>query len=109
MTFPGKKNGQAWGIDLMFAATMLIIGIVIFYFYSINYPTEGADTLALLEYDGKIITDSLLSEGYPNSWTQEDVVTIGLLSDNKINETKLENFYYLSQGNYSKKLIINKH
>jgi hypothetical protein len=55
----------------------------------------------MLIYDGNIITDNILSEGTPKDWNSSNVITIGILSDNKINETKIERFYNLSNMSYA--------
>jgi len=91
------KKSQAWGIDATIAVTIFIIGIFIFYIYSIN--TENKSTIEKLSYDGKVVMDSILSDGYPLNWDSTSVIKIGILSQNKINEAKLQNFYNLE---YSK-------
>jgi len=87
-----RKKAQAWGIDLMIAMIIFTVGIVIFYFYALNAPGEAKETMESLSYDGKIIMNTIFSEGYPLDWNPGNVVNIGILSDNKIDETKLENF-----------------
>ncbi len=80
----------------MIASVVFTIGIVFFYLYTINEPNEAQETIDALYYDGKIIADSVLSEGYPPGWNPGNVVTTGILSQGKINETKLKNFNELS-------------
>jgi len=96
----GMKRGQAWGIDLTIAFIIFSLGIIIFYIYIINSGSETTETFESLSYDGNLIAESILSEGSPVNWSSEDVESIGLLSEGKINETKLENFYNLSVNNY---------
>ena len=57
-----------------------------------EYITEAEENIDALFYEGKIIASSILSEGYPVDWNSENVVTAGILTDNKINETKVERF-----------------
>jgi hypothetical protein len=90
-----RKRGQAWGFDLMIASVLFISGIVIFYIYSINYPTEGRETLDQLSYEGDIISDQLFSSGSPSDWNSGNIVRIGIHDNNKINESKLERLYNL--------------
>ena len=97
-----KKKAQAWGIDLVIAFTIFTIGMTAIYIYSLNSPSEGKEIIELLSYDGKLITESILSEGYPNDWDSSNVVSIGILNNDKINETKLESFYDLSQTEYNR-------
>ncbi|MCH7568382.1 MAG: hypothetical protein IIA87_03090 [Nanoarchaeota archaeon] len=102
-----SKKAQAWGFDLIIASTLFLMGIVVFYFYSLNYPTEGGEILDSLFYEGDIIAGTLLSDGYPDNWDQNNVVRVGILTNDKINETKLERFYTLTNetltpGGYAK-------
>ena len=97
-----QKRAQAGGFDLMVAVIIFTFGIVVFFIYSINQPAEAKETLEKLSYDGKIITDSILSEGYPENWDENNVIKTGILTDNKINQTKLDRFYSLTQTDYQK-------
>ncbi len=95
-------KAQAWGFDLMIATALFLGGIIIFYIYSINYPIEGKKSFEELYYEGSVILDSLLSEGFPSDWNAINVVRIGILDDEKVNETKLERFYNLNNSDYQK-------
>jgi len=99
--FLEQKKAQAWGFDLMVAIIIFSVGIIIFFIYSLNQPSQAKENLEKLSYDGKLITNSLLSEGHPDNWIEDDVISIGILNNNKINETKLERFYDFAQNNYS--------
>ena len=91
-----NKNAQAWGFDLMIASIVFITGIVIFYIYTLNYPKESQDKLDKLNYAGESIAQNLLDTGYPESWDVFTVSRIGLTTENKINQTKLDQFYLLA-------------
>ena len=102
------KKAQAWGIDLMIASIMFISGIVVFYLYTLNTSDQSEEIINLLSYDGKIILDVLLSEGFPINWNEQNVINPGILTENKINQTKLEQFYALSLNEYERtKTIFN--
>ena len=96
------KKAQAWGTDLIIAFMIFSFTLVFFYFYSFNYSNETEDILQTLTYEGNFIADSLLSPGYPASWDESNVVEIGLTTDGKINQTKLENFYSFAQNDYER-------
>jgi len=107
MNFKTKK-AQAWGVDLIVASIIFIIGILSFYLYAINTPQELKTTIEKLSYQGDVIANSLLSEGYPQNWDEENVLILGILSENKINKTKLERFYNITLNNYEKtKFLFN--
>jgi hypothetical protein len=97
-----KKKAQAWGIDLTVAALLFTVGIFTFFIYTINQPSQGKEVLNDLFYDGKIISDSILSKGFPSSWNSSNVITIGILTQGEINKTKAEYFYNLSIEDYNK-------
>ena len=95
-----KNKAQAWGFDIIVASTLFLIGIVVFYIYAINNSGQSEEIYNSLSYDGNAIADSLLSEGSPENWNLGNIVSIGLMSNDKINNTKLEIFYNLSRDNY---------
>ncbi len=97
-----NKRGQAWGIDLIIAFIIFLMGILIFFVYSVNYSEESKENLYSLSHDGDIIFNSILSEGYPMDWNSTNVIRIGILTNGRINETKLERFYNFSVNNYAK-------
>ena len=102
------KGGQAWGFDAMMASIIFIAGIIVFYLYSLNLADQTDETLNKMLYDGNVIAESFLSEGAPDNWDSTNVQKIGLQTNNKINDTKLEIFYQLSIIDYQKtKLLLN--
>src|SRR3989338_10997408 len=102
------KKAQAWGVDLIIASIIFLIGILAFYLYAINTPKESETIIDKLLYQGDTIAGSLLSEGYPENWDEENVLILGIMTQNKINKTKLEKLYNLSVNNYEKtKFLFN--
>ena len=93
-------KGQAWGMDLMIATMIFSLALVSFYLYSFNVGDFEND-LESLSFDGRIITNTLLSSGSPEDWTEFNVVELGILTDDEINETKLWRFYNFSRDNYT--------
>lgn len=102
-----NKKAQTWGIDLVIAMTIFSIAIIIFFLYSINFAGYETTEFKSLDYDAEIIADSILSSGSPENWTTNNVIIPGILSNNKINQTKLNNLKTLTstqQGYQSIKL-----
>ena len=93
-----KKQAQAWGFDLMAAIVIFLSGMILFFFFSLNFSSERAEVFGALSYEGKIIGDSLLSEGFPNDWNSTTVVAIGILSNGQVNDTKLKMFYDMADN-----------
>ena len=83
------KRGQVWSIDIIIAFTIFLIAIIVFFVYSVNYSGEAGETFEQISYDGEIILKSIFSEGHPQDWNSSNVVNIGIMSKNKINEKKL--------------------
>lgn len=96
------NKAQAWGFDLIIASIIFVVAIISFYLYTINYSPEKEDMAQILSYEGTLIAESILSEGFPENWDSSTVSRIGLLSQNKINETKLKQFSDLAQSDYAK-------
>lgn len=97
-----KKRAQAWGFDLIVGAMIFLAGIAFFYFYTINYSNGGEEMYQALQKEGALISDSLLSEGSPPDWNEDTVVRIGILTNGRIDETKLQQFRTLAENNYAK-------
>src|SRR3989338_341207 len=103
-----NKRAQGWGTDLIIGFIIFILAILFFYNYSFNYSNETEEIIELLSYKGDYIGDSIMSEGTPTDWSEGNVQKIGILTENKINQTKLEEFYNLVQTDYnSTKVIFN--
>src|SRR4030042_1570891 len=97
-----SKKSQAWGFDIMIAVMIFSIGLALFYLYSTNSSSDTEQILDSLNYDGNNIADGLLSSGFPSGWTVANVVRVGIVDENKINETKLRGFYDLVDLNYNR-------
>ncbi len=89
-------------MDLVIATFIFSIALTFFYFYTLNDRNSPKETIESLALQGKSISDSLLSAGFPEDWTESNVVEIGIETSGKINETKLEQFYNLTQNDYEK-------
>lgn len=90
-----SKKAQAWGFDVIIATGIFLFGMTAFFLYTINYPGEEQQKLEDLLYEGDLLASSLLSPGSPENWTAQLVSKIGLLSNNVLDQNKLEEFYNL--------------
>jgi hypothetical protein len=95
------KKGQAWGVDLIAAMGILLSGIMIFYLYTLNTSDEGSAIFSSLKSEGNGIMEEILFEGYPLDWDEDNVIKIGIFSNDKINETKLVMFYNVTNDRYA--------
>lgn len=96
------KKAQAWGFDLMIAASIFLFGIAVFFLYSLNYPRGEQEKISDLLYEGNSIADDLMSTGTPEHWVPQTATKIGISTDNKINQTKLEQLYQLATTEYGR-------
>ncbi|MBS3088696.1 hypothetical protein J4402_02850 [Candidatus Pacearchaeota archaeon] len=97
-----STKAQAWGFDLTIGFVIFTVAIVSFYFFAVNYPTDNEENFQEMQYEGQLIGDNLLSEGSPLDWTSDNVLRIGIVSDDKINETKLARFAALAGSDYGR-------
>jgi len=109
VSFSSAKKGQAWSVDLIVALGLFSIGIVVFLIYSIDFTDHNRDVYENLFYDAEFMSNILLSEGYPVDWDQGNVVQLGILSEGKINGSKLDEFHnIIGNGDYeSTKILFN--
>jgi hypothetical protein len=95
------KRGQMWSMDLVIAIIIFFVGIVFLYMYAVNISEKSQETMDSLNYDGNTISNFILSEGYPENWNKTNFSIPGILTNGKINQTKLDSFYTISQENYT--------
>jgi len=80
-----NKRAQVWGLDLVVASIIFLVGIILLYVYAINYYPQARGQLDELYYDGDLASQLILSEE-----------NFSIVSDGKINQTKLNNFYNIN-------------
>lgn len=95
-----NARGQGWGFDLMVAIMIFLGGIILFYFFSINDSSGESQGFESIKREGNLIADSLMSEGFPLNWNENNVQRIGIVDDGRINQTKLDEFYSLVESDY---------
>lgn len=90
------NKAQVFSIDLIIGIIIFGSAILIYYKSTTNISDQDEALLDDLLIDAKTISSSLMSQGYPYNWSKDDVVRIGISNDNRINETKLEEFSMIS-------------
>ncbi len=96
-----NKKGQAWGVDLMVGVIIFTIGVFIFFIYSINYSPYSDEKFEKIYSEAEMISENIMSEGSPTSWNFSSVMRIGLLTENKLDQEKIDRFYNLSIEDYN--------
>lgn len=87
------RKAQVWYTDFMVGVLIFVIALIIYFEYVNNLSKEEESRLEEMVMDAKILSNSLMSEGHPKDWDQSSVKIIGILSDSRINQTKIEEFY----------------
>jgi len=101
------KKSQVWGFDIVIAITIFLVGVIAAYLYAINFLNESEQTLDSLFSEGNFVSSLILSSGTPNDWVNSEVEIPGILSEGKINQTKLDKFYELTENPEGYKNIKN--
>jgi len=81
-----NKKGQVWSFDIVIAILIFFAGVIILFFYAINYSNQSNEELDSLFYQGNVASEIILS-GTGN---------FGILTDGKIDQSKLNSFYSLT-------------
>ncbi|MFH1072697.1 MAG: hypothetical protein V1743_04680, partial [Nanoarchaeota archaeon] len=85
------RKGQTWSIDYTIGLLLFLFAIVIG--LKIIFNTFQDPTYEYLGKNAYTLMDQFTSEGYPYSWTKDDVLRIGLTTKNTVNITKLNTLY----------------
>ncbi|MFH1210859.1 MAG: hypothetical protein V1645_03000 [archaeon] len=84
------NKGQTWAIDFLIGTVMFFIALFVFYQYYSNTSTMDVGELQTIRRDAQAISNSLLSEGYPENWNDTEVERIGIVDEGyRLNESKL--------------------
>jgi len=95
-----KKDSQIWSIDLIlsfFIISFLLLIIPLLYF---GQEEKGYEKIKEMNEYGDYLIETILSEGYPQNWNTSNFIKIGILTNGRVNNTKLNNFYNLTKENY---------
>jgi len=93
-------KAQIWTMDLIAGISVFMIAIVIYFVFTNNISNYDDTKFEELYSSSIVLSDSLLTEGYPFNWTSGNVTEIGLTNNNhRINESKIYNFKNLDYLN----------
>lgn len=95
-----EKKAQAWTLDFIISIVIitLVIIVLVKYFFSNESIQQDLKELDNMYLTLRTLESSILSTGVPKNWTYYNYVLPGILTNNKLNKTKLEN---LKKINYS--------
>jgi hypothetical protein len=97
------KKAQIWYFDLIVGLTIFILMLVVVFRYSsVRFLDKQTEEISVAE-EAQRLSEALVSAGIPSNWTQEDAVSIGILSDTStIDLIKVERLKNYTLDNYDK-------
>jgi hypothetical protein len=109
--FSMSKKGQAWGVDLMVGVIIFTVAIIVFIIYSLNYSPVNKEIFEKIHNQAEVVSQNIMSEGYPKDWNRTTVTKLGILTNNKIDQNKIDLFYNISIEDYNltKRLLNTKY
>ena len=95
-----KKGRKSQALILEFAVAVLALSIAIGAYYEYRPTADKRLNMLDLNNEAKLISDSLMSAGYPAGWTPDSVSRIGLTDgESKLNMTKVKFLGNMSYDN----------
>ncbi|MBD3203093.1 hypothetical protein GF327_02265 [Candidatus Woesearchaeota archaeon] len=107
-----KKKAQIWYTDFILGLTIFLIVFLISLKYVSDNSYTKKDELKDMVLSLNSVSESLMSQGIPGSWNENNVISIGITNGNYIlNVTKLSLFYNLTMLDYehTKSLLQTKY
>ncbi len=96
-----------WGADIAIALLIFSVGIYIFYQYStsaLDVKEQGMDNLLI---DAKLVSNYLVSSGYPADWEPGNAVIIGLTNGSMdLDANKVGNFNNIALADYDRSRLL---
>lgn len=88
-----NRKSQVWTIEFIISFVIFTAAIIL----SVKsiYNIYANDNFKDITAESEFVSQSLLSEGFPLNWDKDTVIRIGLVTDKKINESKLRSLYDL--------------
>ena len=93
-----QLKGQLWYLDILFAVTIFSAALLFFFKSDLDFLQNSEEILEDMDREARLVTDNLLSSGFPEMWDTSDVMEIGITDNHRINETKLK---YLGSLGYN--------
>jgi|FLOH01.1.fsa_nt_gi hypothetical protein len=89
-----SNKGQAWITDFIISFFIFAIGLILVSRFLFNAGVDN--NFNEVRSESELLSEYLFSEGVPSDWDNNSVVRIGLLTDDRLNITKLEMLYNMS-------------
>ena len=80
-----SRKAQVWYTDFVVAVLIFAIALVIYFEYVNNLSKEEESNLNEMLMTAKLVSNNLMSSGYPNDWNQSNAEIIGIVDDKRVN------------------------
>lgn len=91
--------------DVMMSAVFLVVLIILYFQFVANLSTENQAILESLIFDSEVLSETMLSKGYPPGWDEISVQQLGITDGNhRLNLTKLG--YVANLSYYNRKFYL---
>lgn len=95
-----RRNSQSFYWDFIIGVLIFTMVIVLFLKYNTIFESKE-DSITNLINEAKIVSEILMTQGYPYNWEAGNVEKVGIInSEARIDNNKLEAFANLSHENY---------
>ncbi|NTV23086.1 MAG: hypothetical protein HGA85_01770 [Nanoarchaeota archaeon] len=99
-----STKAQIWYIDLLIGLVIFTVAMVLFFkFATSRYLVKDNEEIFP---EVVRLSQILVSEGIPQNWTEENVITPGLFTDGEVSIQKLEMFSNMSSDYYRLKRLL---
>lgn len=93
-----STKGQLWSLDFIIGVLIFLVTVVFFFVQMNSLELTPQTSLNRLVLEAQDISTTLMSEGYPPAWTASTVVVPGIVTDARVNSSRLNELVLL---NYS--------
>lgn len=95
-----SNNAQVWTLDLIVGVTVFLFLIMVYLIFTNNISASSASNFNEIYSDIVVVSDTLMSTGSPQNWTDGSVIEAGITDGKqRLSITKLQN---LSSLDYSR-------
>ena len=87
------NKAQVWFTDFAIAIVIFSLVLISYYTYTANISKQDSIALDDMISDSKLVSSSLLSKGFPDSWNNDTVQRIGITNnEQKLDDEKVAEF-----------------
>jgi hypothetical protein len=101
-----QKKAQVWTTDYIAGLLIFILALTLSVKLIVN--AYSPDDYSQLKKEGIRVTENLLSEGYPLDWNETNVIRVGLFTNNRFDNNKINSAMNLSYSSLRNILLTDQ-